>query len=261
LKPSAGNARFRFLNTTVEAAMPLIDLSRRVTLAPSASEAVGEQVAGAAGGDGNNGGEKAASEPAVTADVEAVLIGYAIVVIGALVAIWLWSWRDPKDFTPGEGISVFAPLYILAQAIERLIEPFATYLGKASPEETPPGTPTTGGGVTGRKSKPDAQWLLNQAVAAGNAPAAAIWSRVVDKIRRNTAVITWTLASALAMVFCGLFGLYLLRLVGFTDVPRQVDIIISGLAVGSGTKPLHDLISNVQKAKEQKEDPPEKKAA
>jgi len=41
--------------------------------------------------------------------------------------------------------------------------------------------------------------------------------------------------------------------------PRS--IALTGLAVGSGTKPLHDLISDVQKAKEQREDPPEKKAA
>jgi hypothetical protein len=36
----------------------------------------------------------------------------------------------------------------------------------------------------------------------------------------------------------------MMRLVGFTGVPKQADIVLSGLAVGSGTKPLHDLISN-----------------
>jgi hypothetical protein len=51
------------------------------------------------------------------------------------------------------------------------------------------------------------------------------------------------------------------RLVGLTGVPEEVDLVLSGLAVGSGTKPLHDLISNLQKAKEDTEDPPEKKAA
>ena len=84
---------------------------------------------------------------------------------------------------------------------------------------------------------------------------------VVDKIRRNTAVIAWGIASFLGIVLCGLFGLYMLRLVGFTSVPKQVDLVISGLAVGSGTKPLHDLIANVQQAKEQKQDPPEKQAS
>lgn len=62
------------------------------------------------------------------------------------------------------------------------------------------------------------------------------------------------------MALCGLFGILLLRLVGLKGVPAECDIVLTGLAVGSGTKPLHDLISNVQKAKDQKEDPEEKKA-
>jgi hypothetical protein len=86
-------------------------------------------------------------------------------------------------------------------------------------------------------------------------------SRVVDKIRRNTAVIAWGVASFLAMVLCGWFGILLLRLTGLKGVPAELDIVLTGLQFGSGTKPLHDLISNVQKAKERKEDPPEKKAA
>jgi hypothetical protein len=35
------------------------------------------------------------------------------------------------------------------------------------------------------------------------------------------------------MILCGLFGLFMFRLVGFFDVPRQ--IVISGLAIGAGT--------------------------
>jgi hypothetical protein len=202
--------------------------------------------------------EKGVAEPAVTADVSAILLGYALIGVGIAVGIGLWALRDPGTFTPGEGISVFAPLYILAQGIERFIEPFSSYLGSASPDKDKAGTTAEG---AGKKRKPEALKLLNQAVADRDAPSAAAWSRVVDRIRRNTAVIAWGLASFLGIALCGLFGIYLLRLVGFTAVPYQVDIAISGLAVGSGTKPLHDLISNVQKAKEQREDPPQKKAA
>ncbi len=114
---------------------------------------------------------------------------------------------------------------------------------------------------TGLKRKAEALELLNNCVADKDAETAAVWARVVDKIRRDSAVVAWGVASFLGIVLCGLFGLYMLRLIGFTAVPKQVDIVISGLAVGSGTKPLHDLISNLQKAKEQREDPPEKKAA
>src|SRR5438477_102182 len=46
------------------------------------------------------------------------------------------------------------------------------------------------------------------------------------------------------------------RAIGF-DIPAEVDMAVTGIAIGSGTKPLHDLISNLQKSKEKKEDPKE----
>jgi hypothetical protein len=192
----------------------------------------------------------AATKPAVTPDLNAVLIGYAAVLIGAIGGILLWKWRDPATFTPGSGISVFAPLYILAQAIERFLEPFSNLLNAAAPDSEKP-----------KKRKDEALEMVHLALVGNRLDEAAKWQRVVDRIRRNTAVIAWGLASLLAMLLSGLFGLFLLRLIGFTSVPEEVDIVITGLAVGSGTKPLHDLISNLQQSKEQKQDPPEKQAA
>jgi hypothetical protein len=34
-----------------------------------------------------------------------------------------------------------------------------------------------------------------------------------------------------------------------------IDLLVTGLAIGGGTKPLHDLISNLQAAKISKKDP------
>lgn len=191
----------------------------------------------------------AASVAPASADPEVVLAGYGLVVLGAAIGIALWSWRNPASFMPGAGISVFAPLYILAQAIERFIEPFTGWVKAAPPDGTT------------KETKTSAAAKLSEALVNHKIDEAAKWQAVVDKIRRNTAVIAWGLASFLGIVLCGLFGLYMLRLVGFTSVPKQVDLVISGLAVGSGTKPLHDLIANVQQAKEQKQDPPEKQAS
>lgn len=222
--------------------MPLMRLLAPSGQAPAAA-------APASQGAKNGGKPTAAAEPPASADPAVVLLGYALIVLGAAVGIALWSWRDPGDFTPGTGISVFAPLYILAQAIERFIEPFTGWI-KAAPAEG-----------TAKETKATAAAKVNQALVNRDIDKAAQWQAVVDKIRRNTAVIAWGVASFAGIVLCGLFGLYMLRLVGFTSVPKQVDIVISGLAVGSGTKPLHDLITNVQQAKEQKQDPPEKQAS
>jgi hypothetical protein len=79
----------------------------------------------------------------------------------------------------------------------------------------------------------------------------------------------WAIASTLAMVLCASVGIFLLRSVetpsstaaaavakatsgstggpGPTSLPnRWVDLVVTGLVVGAGTKPLHDLISNIQ---------------
>jgi hypothetical protein len=55
---------------------------------------------------------------------------------------------------------------------------------------------------------------------------------------------------------CGSFGIFLLAACGF-DVPEFWDIALTGLAIGSGTKPLHDLIGNIQKAGNERSDPPQ----
>jgi hypothetical protein len=57
------------------------------------------------------------------------------------------------------------------------------------------------------------------------------------------------------MLACGAFGVGLLAASGF-KIPVFWDIAVTGLAVGSGTKPLHDLISHLQKSKDAKANPP-----
>jgi hypothetical protein len=56
------------------------------------------------------------------------------------------------------------------------------------------------------------------------------------------------LAALIGAVLSGACGLYLLTVVGM-DVPRWFDIFATGLAIGGGTKTLHELIKALQKAK------------
>ncbi len=203
----------------------------------------------------------AAATPPASVGVSWVLVSYAVIAAGAGLGILLWWLRNPAPFTPASGISVFAPLYILAQAIERVIEPFTSLIPGKAPDGN--GKDRCGEPIDKGKSvrRDVAAHNVNLALRDGNAQQASDWQATVDQIRKNTAVVAWTAASVLGMALCGLFGLYMLRLVGFTDVPKQVDLVISGIAVGSGTKPLHDLISNLQEAKNEKQDPSEKQAA
>ena len=97
--------------------------------------------------------------------------------------------------------------------------------------------------------------LQNKADVAAKAQAA------VEQDRRNSTVLVWGIATFLGIVVSGWIGLGLLRSVGVQSAPHVLDIIVTGLAIGGGTKPLHDLISNLQASKEEKKDPAEVKSA
>ena len=134
---------------------------------------------------------------------QSAYVAYVIVGIGVVLGWVLYHEVKPSDFVSAPGVSAFALFYILAQAIERSLEP-ASDLG------------------------------------------------LFGSNKQARAVRMWSAACFLAMLGCGGLGIFLLHSVGLSTVPPAVDIGITGLAVGSGTKPLHDLISNIQKSSDAK---------
>src|ERR1700722_4531565 len=48
------------------------------------------------------------------------------------------------------------------------------------------------------------------------------------------------------LVLAGSFGFFLLQSVASDHVNRALDLVVTGLAIGAGTKPLHDLITSIQ---------------
>lgn len=142
------------------------------------------------------------------------LLAYAVLIAGAFAAWLLYQALEPDPFSPAPEISVFALLYVFAQTIERLLEPVsAFYDAKVDRVAATPQTDS----------------------------------------RRRKVVALWAAASILGMLGSAWLGVFLLRLVGVVDAPYFVDIAVTGVVVGAGTKPLHDLISHIQKAKEAKE--------
>ena len=95
----------------------------------------------------------------------------------------------------------------------------------------------------------------------------------LDQRRADKAVAYWALASVLGLLLSATLGLYLLHIVGLrgdglapngiwaagilsaAGIRHVLDLLVTGLAIGGGTKPLHDLISNLQAAKVSKKDP------
>src|SRR4051794_34772020 len=84
-------------------------------------------------------------KPVVRPEGAYFALSVAILVAGAVVGIML---DDPsKDFTPKDGVSVFAGFFIAAQTIERLLEPIAPFFGRTKVDTVP--SPDNGDGADG----------------------------------------------------------------------------------------------------------------
>jgi hypothetical protein len=160
--------------------------------------------------------------------------GYGLVALAIAAAIVLAELTDVK-IEVGEGFAPFAAIYIVAQAIERFIQPFTTF---------------TVGADDKRKNKTD---LL----AAESVDDKKEGQKELEAIHSNRSMAYWAAATVLALLVCGALGLGLIHsvahLTGGKEWTEDLDIVITGIAVGSGTKPLHDLISFIKNTKENSE--------
>jgi hypothetical protein len=68
--------------------------------------------------------------------------------------------------------------------------------------------------------------------------------------KANRAVIFGALGFLLAIIAAESMHLYFVSAVGAMDVNANLDVLITALAIGGGTKPLHDAIKRIEKAKE-----------
>jgi hypothetical protein len=203
----------------------------------------GPGIAGA--GFGTVSGE-AAAVPSQPASLGAVLGSLVLVALGGAGAFGLWqAGVTPAPIRLGDSTTVFASLFAFATAVERVLEPFSRWL---------PGRGTKGRfeqAIAGVANRPQgATYADLSAVAAAKAK--------MDRGRANRTLVSWGIATAVSTVASSAGGFYLLHAIAgpqWNGVQIWVDAIVTGIVVGSGTKPLHDVISRVQKGKEQAEDP------
>lgn len=142
----------------------------------------------------------------------------AVCLAGTLLIALIVHKHAP--FTPGSGFLVFGGFYVVAQAIERLIE------------------------------------LLSLSPLPPNSTAAKAASEEEKKAAEKKTTARKTLVFAAFSVLVGAaasvgFGLYFLRAVGVTSPAYWLDVLVTALLLSGGTKALHDLIENVTAAKDQ----------
>ena len=138
------------------------------------------------------------------------------------------------------GIGVFGLLYVLAQAIERILQPVSWFGGGFL------------GGLRGGKTKTDLAKKHQSAVVQAlrqpgsdeGAQRAADSQHEIDQYRANLTATSFGVAALLAMLVSGYTGLFLLSAVGL-HIAGWLDLLVTGLAIAGGTKPLHDAISSL----------------
>ena len=158
----------------------------------------------------------ATTKPATTVDVKIILkpgylvFGLAIIAI-ILLAIFGIGSIVSNAIPTATGVGIFAALYVLAQFIERCLEPFSNS-DRLGGHDDP--------SIPGQKT-----------------------ARLIS---------LWLIASGIGIFLCYIsVGFFQLMGVSFLSgylVPGHfLDAIVSGIVVGSGTKPLHDLINLIDK--------------
>jgi hypothetical protein len=173
---------------------------------------------------------------------------------------------DPELFLDSEGFAVFAPIYLVAQGVERLLEPIAS-LYKTTDDEKVAVKEAVEGKLRAEQAArvaiaaaPEA--VIGQPALTPPAVAAAVDVAsnkerealdALEKKRRERAIIWWLVASVVSLAVCGALGLGILEAMSTKPLKEYlgaIDVAITGIAIGAGTKPLHDLLTRLEKAKE-----------
>lgn len=164
------------------------------------------------------------------------LLGAAIAVslvacsaVGASWATETTATAPSKEVV--DGLGIFAGALLLAQAVERLVEPFAYGFGSAK-----------------KKREAEKTVAANNTEKAKKELADVTWHRTVLLWSIATIIGTW-LAAAIGFSFPSLIGLdtSTVTVFGQDNLGEFLDVLITGLIIGSGTKPLHELIARVEK--------------
>jgi len=221
-------------------------------------------VANSTGSGGSKG--KAAAQPVATRPSLAyILFGVALLVLGYVGGLLLQRAFHPNlTNLPvlSASVGAFALLYVMAQAIERILVPVSWFGGGflgGLGDNAGANAKSLRGKVTAvianstktalaQRHRVTALAALDRPDDPDAAQAATNAKHEVDQYRANLTAITFGLAAFLAMMVSGYVGIFLLHIVGLRTA-GWLDLLVTGLAIAGGTKPLHDLISNVSSAK------------
>ncbi|HEY1323343.1 MAG TPA: hypothetical protein VGF32_24005 [Streptosporangiaceae bacterium] len=153
--------------------------------------------------------------------------------VGAFLAAWGLHGSASSTYRIDNQWSALTGLFILALAIERALEPFSRKLG---PDTT--------------KYKDKRDKALAGPRSGNQKDRTPEFQNAIEISRRLTAVVTWGVATGLGFLLCAVLNITLLQAVranGSGQPPFWADLLVTGLVVGAGTKPLHELVANIER--------------
>ena len=180
-------------------------------------------------------GEYDVMKPGEHGQLRYAVLGVAIAV-AAFLAAWGLHGNASSTYRVDGQWSALTGLFILALANERAVEPFSRKLG-----------PDT----TRRREAKDR--VLASTRVQDRKEIAVQCQLAIDMCRRLTAVVTWGVATGLAFLLCAGLNITLMQAVranGSGAPPFWADLLVTGLVVGAGTKPLHDLVSSIERGRQ-----------
>lgn len=178
-------------------------------------------------------------------EIHTTWFGLSLILLAiALVVSFSLAGRGPVVVIQlKEGISVFAVAYLMAQFIERAVEPFSEIKIREN---------------TGAKLFSDTERIEDLRMEKKKS---ATEDEELNRLEAKRVIAMWGLTSFLGILLCYfIVGLFEIVGVSFQSLAvgngiitgHTVDSILSGMIVGAGTKPLHDLIGYIEKEKNTK---------
>lgn len=171
-----------------------------------------------------------------------VIIPSMLTVAAAIVGMWFAYKYAIKPTTIGiaKNYVPYAAVIAVAAALERLLEPLSQLVMPSTAAKATAAASKTAAQADGANPQvkaTDVQPKVNQA-ASDQAD--------VETLRTNRAVLFWAIASICGVGISGGFGLFLLQSIATGHVNSFLDLAVTGLTIGAGTKPTHDLITSLQ---------------
>ena len=179
------------------------------------------------------GQEMAAAVPTMPAKGWATMAGLGLTGLSALGAFNIQTLMAPNPFQIGDAMSTFGALFVFAAAVERILEPFSRFMpGRVQQERYEKALADVDNAVPGAMN------------------AAAHYKAAVESARSSRGILMWGIATFVATLLAAGSGFCLLRVLSanpsWDGVSYWLDALITGLVVGSGTKPVHDFVTRIQ---------------